>query len=54
MVYDTEIKAIHDGLFLNYPPNITTYYTEIYHQPDLIGLEVQVELKDHNTGHNYH
>jgi len=31
MVYDTEIKAIHDALFLNYPPNITTYYTEIYH-----------------------
>ena len=54
MVYDIEVKDIPNALFINCLPNITTYYTEIYQQPDLIGLEVQAQFKDRNTGHIYH
>lgn len=51
LVYDIDVKAVPNALFINCMPNQTIYYNNTYTSPSLEGLEVQAQFKDLDSGY---
>lgn len=54
LVYDIEVVAVPNALFINCLPNQTIYYNNTYSKPNLEGLELQAQFRDLDSGYVWH
>ena len=51
MVYDIEVLAVPNALFINCYPNQLIYYNYTFTNPSLEGIEVQAQFRDTQSGY---